>query len=71
MNIQLKQKTIFIVSIATGDFFTGDENDFMVAAESFREARKIAIMAMENEGMGKRTDIRKTFISERETIYSI
>jgi hypothetical protein len=67
----MKIKRVYIVSIAIGDFFHGDENDFTVAAQSTREARKIAIDAMEYEGLGKRTDIRKTFVQERETIYTL
>ncbi|MFA6066933.1 MAG: hypothetical protein WC707_07155 [Candidatus Babeliaceae bacterium] len=67
----LQTKKIYVVSIATGDFYYGDENDYCVAANSIREARKIAIDAMEELGMGKRTDIRKTFVSERETIYTL
>ena len=67
----LKIKKIFIVSIATGDFFHGDENDYTVAANDTREARRIAILAMEYQGMGKRKDIRKTFVQEREIIYSL
>lgn len=67
---KLQQKTIYIVSIAIGDFFHGDENDFTVAAESVKEARKIAIEAMEYEGLGKRQQIRKTFIQERSKIYT-
>lgn len=67
---KLQKKTIYIVSIATGDFFYGDENDFTVAAESIREARKIAIEAMEYMGLGKRQQIRKTYIQERSEIYT-
>jgi hypothetical protein len=67
----MKPQIIYIVSIATGDFFHGDENDYTVAANNVREARRIAIDAMEHMGIGKRKDIRKTFIQERGAIYCI
>jgi hypothetical protein len=68
--LKMKILTIYIVSIATGDFHNGDENDYTVAARSTREARRIAIEAMEENGMGKRQDIRKTFIQERDQIFT-
>lgn len=71
MNTQLKIKKLYIVTIYTGEFWNGDENDFTVAATSTREARKVAILAMEHEGLGKRHQIRKTFVQEKESIYCL
>lgn len=67
----LKIKKLYIVTIYTGEFWNGDENDFTVAAESTREARRVAILAMEYQGLGKRTQIRKTFVQEKECIYCL
>lgn len=67
MNIQLKQKTIYIVSVYDDDY----DWEFTVSASCVKETRKIGVMAAEEEGLVKRTNIRRTDVQERNKVYCI
>ena len=66
----MKKLTLFWVTIAVNDFWRGSSWDFQVAAENTREARRLAVLAGEAEGLIVRTNIRTTDVSAmNRTIY--
>lgn len=66
MNV-LKTKQIFIVTVYDYNY----DWEFTVVASSISEARKIGVMAAEEEGLVKRQNIRRTDVQHRDTIYCL
>jgi len=75
----LQQKTIYIVNIRA-QFISGNTDswakwndwfEYKVAATSIREARKIGILAGEDNNDFKRTQIIGSDVQERDTIWSL
>jgi hypothetical protein len=66
----MRKLTIYEVVIITGSFWsrTDDQNEFIIAAEDTRQARRIAIEVGEDEGLLKRKDIRRTEVYRRSGI---
>lgn len=65
MNTQLKEKTIFLVTVYDDNY----DWEFTVAASDIKEARKIGVMAAEEEGLVKRENIRRTDVQERNKVF--
>jgi len=65
MNIQLKQKNIYLVTIYDDNY----DWEFTIVSSSVKEARRIGVMAAEEEGLVKREHIRRTDVQERNKVY--